>query len=128
MLGCVASGAAAPPELASETHRVFAIAAEGAWSWASDAPTPELAESSVLQACRAKTPQRSALYAVDDEVVFDAADWQRLWGPTSRARRRTGRRSAPIPGERSPELALRDDGGKTRSLAAWRGKLTALQF
>ena len=146
MLGCVASGAAAPPELAtvphlknpgqeayrqflaSDTHRAFATAPGGAWSWASDAPTPELAESSGLQACRAKTPQRSVLYAVDDEIVFDAANWHKLWGPTSRARRRAGRPSAPIPGERFPELALRDDGGKTRSLAAWRGKLTVLHF
>jgi hypothetical protein len=137
MLGCVASGAAAPPELAtvphlknpgqeayrqflaSETHRAFTAAPGGAWSWASDAPTPELAESSGLQACRAKTPQRSVLYAVDDEIVFDAANWHKLWGPTSRARRRAGRPSAPIPGERFTELALRDDVGKTRSLAAW---------
>lgn len=113
---------------ASETHRAFAIAPGGAWSWTSGVPTRELAESGVLETCQGKTSQRCVLYAVDDELVFDAKAWQTLWGPYTS---RTEARRAAVGirrGERFPDLALRDEKGKATSLAAFRGKLTLLHF
>jgi thiol-disulfide isomerase/thioredoxin len=112
----------------AEPHRAFAIAPGGAWSWASGAPTRELAEQSVLEACRAKTQQTCVLYAVDEETVFDAAAWPTLWGPyKSRAealRAAVGTRR----GERFPDLALRAEAGGTLALSAWRGRLVVLHF
>jgi thiol-disulfide isomerase/thioredoxin len=112
----------------SETHRAFAIAPGGAWSWTAEAPSRDIAEQGALQACREKTPQKCVLYAVDDENVFDAQTWPTLWGPYKSADQARQAATGTKPGERLPELAFKSADGKAVKLSALRGKIVVLHF
>lgn len=114
--------------LASGTHRAFAIAPGGAWAWRGDLPSRELAERAVLEDCREHTQQTCVTYASDDQVVFDAAAWPKLWGPYATA---AGAEHAPAGvrrGERFPDLTFRDAAGRMHKLSDSRGKVVVLHF
>lgn len=112
----------------SPMHRAFAIAPGGGWAWASGKASAEEAAGLALDACQAQQAQACTLYALDDRVVFDAKAWSRLWGPYApaavAARQPVGTRR----GERFPDLAFRDAGGRRRTVADLRGKVTVLHF
>jgi len=56
--------------LDKETPRAFAVAPNGAWSWAEEGEDPEWR---ALAACRASSGTPCKLYAVDDRVVWNDA-------------------------------------------------------
>jgi thiol-disulfide isomerase/thioredoxin len=113
---------------ASTVHRAFAIAPGGTWGWKADAESREQAGEAALAACQGHTVQRCVLYAVDDDVVFDAKTWPTLWGPyktrDEAGKAATGRGR----GERFPDLQFRDGTGKTMKLSSLRGKVVVLHF
>lgn len=112
----------------SETHRAFAIAPGGAWSWVAEAPTKEVAEEGALKGCREKTTQKCVLYAVDDENVFNAQVWPTLWGPYKSAAQARHAAVGIKPGDRLPDLAFKSADGKGIGLSALRGKVIVLHF
>lgn len=113
---------------ASTAHRAFAIAPGGGWGWKADADSREQAAEAALAACQRHTAQRCVLYAVDDDVVFDAKAWPTLWGPyklrDEAGRAATGRGR----GERFPDLRFRDVTGRTMDLSSLRGRVVVLHF
>lgn len=114
--------------LASGQHRSFAIAPGGTWVWHADLPSLELAERAALQDCRESTQQTCVTYALDDQVVFDAQAWPKLWGPYASAR---SAQRAPVGvkrGERFPDLAYRDTTGHPGKVSDLRGKVVFLHF
>lgn len=139
-----ASGAtaapAAPPHLSpvgqneyrayteSPDHRAFAIAPGGSWGWVSSEATAQIAEEQALSICQGQTEQPCVSYAVDDKVVFDAANWPRLWRPyasAAEARKATVGRER---GQRMHDLAFRDAQGKQHKLSSLLGKVVVLHF
>ncbi|MCX8087497.1 MAG: redoxin family protein [Rhodocyclaceae bacterium] len=114
--------------LASPPHRAFAIAPGGAWAWQSGLPSAELAERAALEACRELAQSRCVLYAVDDEVVFDAKTWPTLWGPYATAEAAAKAPVGTRRGERFPDLVLQDEQGRSQRLSAWRGQVVVLHF
>ena len=110
------------------SHRAYAIAPGGAWSWVSGSATPELAESEALDACRQTTTQPCQLYAVDDQVVFDKDAWAAAWdlhlSPEQIAQ-------APVGigrGNRFPDLALTTPDGRAVTLSQLKGKPVFVHF
>jgi thiol-disulfide isomerase/thioredoxin len=114
--------------LASGQHRSFAIAPGGIWAWRADLLSRDMAERAVLEDCRQNTAQTCMTYAVDDQVVFDAKAWPKLWGPyaTTDAAKR-----APVGvrrGERFPDLVFRDAAGQAKKVSDYRGQVLVLHF
>jgi thiol-disulfide isomerase/thioredoxin len=117
--------------LASEPHRAFAIAPGGAWAWRAGLPSRELAEQAALDDCRANTAHSAlpcVLYAADDQRVFDALAWPKLWGPY--ASRQAAERAAVgvRRGERFPDLRFRMANGSPAKVSDFRGKVLVLHF
>lgn len=114
--------------LAARAHKAFAIAPGGAWTWKAEEPSATLAEDGALQACGELTEQRCVLYALDDQLVFNAKAWPSLWGPyksrAEAARATVGKRR----GQRFYDLAIKDTSGKPLKLSALRGKVVLLHF
>ncbi len=109
-------------------HRAFAIAPGGAWSWKADASSAALAEEQALQACRENTEQQCVLYALDSQVVFDAAAWPKLWGPYQSRAEAASAKVGKHCGQRFYDLAIRNPAGKPLTLSALRGKVVVLHF
>jgi thiol-disulfide isomerase/thioredoxin len=109
-------------------HRAFAIAPGGAWSWTAEQPTAEMAGEGALQACAGHGEQTCVLYALDDQVVFDAGGWPKLWGPYKTRAEAAGAVVGKRRGERFHDLALRTPAGKPIKLSDLRGKVVVLHF
>lgn len=109
-------------------HRAFAVAPGGAWSWKADESSATLAGEEALQACGEHTEQQCVLYALDNQVVFDAKAWPKLWGPyksrAEAARATVGKHR----GQRFYDLAIKNTAGKPLKLSALRGKVVLLHF
>ena len=114
--------------LAGGLNRAFAIAPGGAWSWVSDMPDPDVAESEAIRACSGLTEQRCTLYALDGQVVFDRAAWAGSWGPYAGAEAATGRPVGTARGTRFPDLLLKGPGGDPVKLSDLRGRIVFLHF
>lgn len=114
--------------LQQPAHRAFAIAPGGAWSWKAEEATPDQAEEEAIRDCAQHTEQECVLYALDNQVVFDAKGWSRLWGPyktaAEAARAATGKRR----GERFFDLAIKSPEDKALKLSDLRGKVVLLHF
>lgn len=109
-------------------HRAFVIAPGGAWAWRADAASPQAALEAALADCRGRTPQKCVPYAVDEDLVFDAAAWPRLWGPYASAAQAAAAATGTRPGERFFDLAFRDPAGKRATLSGLAGKVVVLHF
>lgn len=109
-------------------HRAFAIAPGGYWAWKSDEVTADMASDGALQACQQNTEQTCVLYALDNQVVFAAKDWETLWRPyqnrASAAKAGTGKAR----GERFFDLAIKSPAGKAMKLSDLRGKVLLVHF
>jgi len=114
--------------LQQSLHRAFAIAPGGAWSWKADAPSATLAEEEALQACGENTEQQCVLYALDNQVVFDAKAWPKLWGPYKSKAEAASAKVGKRRGQRFYDLAIKNPAGKPLKLSALRGKVVLLHF
>jgi thiol-disulfide isomerase/thioredoxin len=114
--------------LAGGLNRAFAIAPGGAWSWVSDMPDPDVAESEAIRACSRLTEQHCTIYAIDGQVVFDRDAWAGSWGPYAGAEAAAGRPVGTARGTRFPDIALKDPGGDRVKLSDLRGKIVFLHF
>jgi len=110
------------------SHRAFTIAPGGVWSWVSDRPTQDVAEAEALKNCRKYTEQPCHVYAVDDDVVLDEAQWLRSWTlniDDARAQ------DAPVGlsrEQRFPDLVLNAPDGRALKLSDLRGKPIFVHF
>lgn len=114
--------------LAAPIHRAFAIAPGGAWGWQSAADSPDQAEDSAIETCRANTRQKCVLYASDGRVVFDAQSWPRLWGPYASAAEAARAAGGREPGRRLFDIAYRNAQGTPSRLGSLRGKVVLVHF
>src|SRR5512135_40549 len=111
-----------------DQHRAFAIAPGGAWSWKGGETSAKAASTAALQTCQAESRQTCVLYAVDDQVVFDARAWSGLWGPYLNRAQAAQARTGLNRGERFYDLAFRSAAGKPMKLSDLRGKVVVLHF
>jgi peroxiredoxin len=114
--------------LAGGFHRAFAIAPGGAWAWVSDMPDPDVAESEAIRACSGFTEHRCAIYAADQQVVFDRDAWAGSWGPYADAGSAADRAVGTARGMRFPDLVLVTPDGDSRQLSDLRGSIVFLHF
>ena len=89
--------------------------------------SPQAASNAAVAACQQRTAQSCVLYAVDDRVVFEAAQWPLLWQRFSSRQPDTLRRGRR-PGERMHDLRFHDRLGAARQLSEFRGKVLVLHF
>lgn len=114
--------------LYADAHKAYAIAPGGTWAWSAALNDKQEATRVALERCQKNTQQRCVPYAVNDDIVFDAKQWPRLWGPYL-----TSKQSGLVAvglrrGERFPDLVFKDKYGKQRQLSEFRGKVTLLHF
>jgi len=114
--------------LLAPMHRAFALAPGGAWSWKGDGASAALAEEEALQACEEHTEQQCVLYALDNQVVFDAKAWPKLWGPYKPKAEAASATVGKHRGQRFYDLAIKNPAGKPLKLSALRGKVVLLHF
>jgi thiol-disulfide isomerase/thioredoxin len=114
--------------LAADKHRAFAIAPGGGWSWKGGEDTAEMASEEALQSCRNNSMQACLLYALNDEVVFDAKAWARLWGPYPNRAQANRAQTGKERGNRFYNLAFTSDTGKSIKLSDLKGKVVLLHF
>lgn len=114
--------------LNSPSPRAFAIAPGGAWGWSIAASTGRLADLEALTNCQANTRQRCQIYAHDDQIVLDAAEWSRSWGPYQTAREAAKAQFGTRLGDRFPDLIFKDERGRPTRVSSWRGKVVVLHF
>jgi len=109
-------------------HRAFAIAPGGNWSWRGDMESPQLALQAVLEDCQSRARRPCLAYALDDKVIFKPQAWAQAWRPYLTAAQA---KQAPVGlarGQRFPDLAYRDAGGRERKLSDHRGRVVLLHF
>ena len=109
-------------------HKAFAIAPGGAWSWLAEMNSADEAENQALQSCRRNTSQKCVLYALDDQIVFNAEKWPTLWAPYAAAEDAIYASVGARVGQRLYNLSYKDGRGHTKSLSDSRGKLVMLHF
>ncbi|MBZ0106850.1 MAG: TlpA family protein disulfide reductase [Sulfuricella denitrificans] len=114
--------------LRAGTHRAFAIAPGGAWSWKSGEVTADMASDGALQTCQNSTRQTCVLYALDDQVVFNAKDWNTLWRPYRNRAEAAKSGTGSARGERFFDLAIKSPAGKAMKLSDLRGKVLLVHF
>ena len=114
--------------LAAVPHRAFAIAPGGAWGWEEGAASADDTAEATLAACGDNTRQTCVLYAVDKRLVFDARAWVRLWGPYADEATAQRAPAGRLRGERFPDLAFTDAGGRPGRVSSLRGKVAVLHF
>lgn len=114
--------------LKAETHRAFAVAPGGTWSWRAGLASRDAAMAAAQGACEEETEQRCTLYAVDRDVVFDGRTWTRLWQPYLTAGDAAQAPEGNRRGERFFDLALTDPVGKPIRLSNLRGRAVVLHF
>jgi thiol-disulfide isomerase/thioredoxin len=114
--------------LGAEEHRAFAVAPGGGWGWSAGAANADLAREQAVAYCQERGEQRCLVYAVDGETVFDAKSWPGLWAPYADAAT-AGKAAVGLRrGQRFPDLALTDPGGRPVQLADLRGQVIVLHF
>ncbi|MDQ1363285.1 MAG: hypothetical protein QG652_1146 [Pseudomonadota bacterium] len=109
-------------------HRAFAIAPGGAWSWQAGKETTDAAKKSALEACGKYTQQKCVLYAVDNEIVFDAKSWSSLWGPYKTGQQAFKAATGVALGEKFPDIKFTDPAGVGKTLSQLRGKVVFIHF
>ncbi len=110
-------------------HKAFAIAPGGGWAWRADAPSAAEAQEAALADCSGSRRRKCALYAIDNQVVFDAERWPTPVGPLSNSG--GGGQTAPGEvnrGERFYDLTFRDPQGRRGQLSSLRGKVVLVHF
>jgi len=109
-------------------HKAFAIAPGGAWYWLNELDSEEQAERETLQNCQENTQQKCVLYALNNQIVFDAENWPGLWGPYADKVTASKASKGVNVGQHFPDLSWLDKKGKRASLSGLKGKITFLHF
>ncbi len=109
-------------------HKAFAIAPGGGWAWRADAPSAAEAQAAALAGCAGNTRRKCALYAVDNQVVFDVERWPTLWGPYPTAEEAAKQPQGSKPGERFYDLTFRDPQGRRGQLSNLEGQGGLVHF
>lgn len=109
-------------------HRAFAIAPGGSWSWKSEEASADIASDAVLQDCQGSTDQTCVLYAVDDQVVFNAKEWSTLWRPYKNRAEAAKAKVGKVRGDLFFDLAIKSPTGKAMKLSDLRGKVLLVHF
>lgn len=113
----------------AESHKAFAIAPGGTWAWTAGEASREEANAKALQRCQEHTTQTCVLYSTNDDIVFNADAWPRLWRLTKPKPNATSKPVSGVKrGEQFPNLHFKDSSGKARSLSDFKGKLTLVHF
>lgn len=107
----------------ADMHRAFAIAPGGAWAWNSGSPTVEDATRAALESCGRYTEQKCVIYAVNNEIVFDAQKWSGLWGPYKNKKQASQSETGNKLGQKFPDLIFTDPGGVKKSISDIKGKV-----
>lgn len=68
------------------------------------------------------------LYAVDNEVVFNEAEWAGILGPYKTAEEAQAAATGIELGQRFPNVAFKGADGGSLSISAFKGKIVLLQF
>ena len=114
--------------LLAGSHRAFAIAPGGAWTWNGNGSSGESVAEDTLQTCEFDNGHACILYAQDDKVVFDKKVWSGLWGPYLDRSAADKANIGLKRGERFYDLAFKDPQGKAMRLSDLRGKVVVLHF
>lgn len=114
--------------LYANSHRAFAIAPGGAWSWASDKETEEDAKQSALKSCSSHTKQKCVLFAVNKQIIFDNKAWYKLWGPYKTKQQAKKSTSGVSVGQKFPDLKYTDPTGKKKSIHELKDKVSFVHF
>lgn len=109
-------------------HKAFAIAPGGAWYWLTEAVSEEQAEKQSLEKCQKNTQQKCVLYALNNQIVFDAKRWPKLWGPYADSTTASKASQGIKVGQRFPDLSWSDKHNRKTSIARQNGKITFLHF
>ena len=107
----------------ANSHRAFAIAPGGAWSWQADKPTKDEAKKAALDACAKYTQQKCVLYALDNEIVFNQQEWFSLWGPYKTKKQAEQSAIGNKRGQIFPDLAFTNPQGVKKTISDLKGKL-----
>ena len=114
--------------LYADPHKAYAIGPGGAWAWQEAKSSPEEATQAAIDYCQRYSQQKCVPYAVNDKLVFDWANWPKLWGPyLSKAEAN----KAPVGnrvGQRFYDLAFKDEKGKRKTISDLRGKVVFVHF
>lgn len=114
--------------LYANSHRAFAIAPGGAWSWVADKATEEEAKESAIKTCSSHTQQKCVLFAVNEQIVFDNNNWYKLWGPYKTNQQAKQSASGVSVGKKFPDLKFTDPTGKKKSIHELKGKISFVHF
>ena len=112
----------------SDDHKAFAIAPGGGWAWSGGLENEQEASETALQQCQSHSVQTCVVYALNDELVFDRANWPRLWRPYLNE---TEARAAPTGthrGARFHNLEFSEQSGSVKTIADFRGSVTLVHF
>ncbi len=111
----------------ADDHRAFAIAPGGAWGWVSDQASPAEAADAAIDACQSATQQRCLIYADNDQIVLDRADWENSWKNLRSTWNKTPG-TGSHPGEQFYDLTFKDLDGNIHNVTDYRGDLLILHF
>jgi peroxiredoxin len=114
--------------LSMPRHRAFAIAPGGAWGWADSEANRQRAESAAVAGCEQYTDQQCIVYSVNEEVIFDRAQWAQLWGPYLDRQQAEHAATGVKIGQRFPDLGFGLEDGQLGSISAYYGKVILLHF
>ncbi len=114
--------------LYADPHKAYAIGPGGAWAWQEAKSSPEEATRAAIEYCQRYSQQKCVPYAVNDKLVFDRANWPKLWGPylsnTEAVKAPVGNRV----GQRFYDLAFKDEKGRRKTISDLRGKVVFVHF
>jgi len=114
--------------LYADPHKAYAIGPGGAWAWQEAKTSPEEATLAAIEYCQRYSQQKCVPYAVNDKLVFDRANWPKLWGPylskAQAAQTPTGNKV----GQRFYDLAFKDEKGRRIKISDLRGKVVFVHF
>lgn len=108
-------------------NKAYAIAPGGAWAWSDVAATEEEAKEKALQQCQSYTQQTCVLYAANDKILFNEAEWPRLWRLENYQAKKSASKT-PSRGSKFPNLKFKDRKGKTYNLNNFKNKITLVHF
>lgn len=114
--------------LYANSHRAYAIAPGGAWSWVAKKPNETEAREAALETCARHTQQKCVLFALNNQIIFNYNKWYTLWGPYKTKQQALTSEKGVLVGQQFPDLVYTDPEGKKNSIHKLKGKVTFVHF